>query len=80
MKIRVLFFGMSRDIVGKDDEYLDLDPDCSVEQFRQRLKGLYPGLKEMETYSIAVNEAYAEEGKMISENDTIAIIPPVSGG
>ena len=80
MKIRVLFFGMSKDIVGKNEEYLEFDDDLSVEELRQRLKGIHPGLNEMGTYAVAINEAYAEEGKIISDHDTIAIIPPVSGG
>jgi molybdopterin synthase sulfur carrier subunit len=80
VKIRVLFFGISRDIAGKNEEYLEVDNDLSVKEFRQRLKGLFPGLNEMETYAVAVNEAYAEEGQIISGHDTIAIIPPVSGG
>lgn len=76
----MLFFGMSKDIVGKNEEYLELDDDLSVEEFRHRLKDLHPGLNEMETYAVAINEAYAEEGRIISDHDTIAIIPPVSGG
>jgi molybdopterin synthase sulfur carrier subunit len=80
VKIRVLFFGMSKDIVGKNEEYLEFDDDLSVEELRQRLNGIHPGLNEMGTYAVAVNEAYAEEGKIISDHDTIAIIPPVSGG
>jgi len=71
---------MSKDIVGKNSETLEFDNKLSIQEFRQQLANIFPGLKEMETYTIAVNEEYAEEGQLLSDNDTIAIIPPVSGG
>lgn len=80
MKIRVLFFGMSKDIVGKNQVSLEFDDELSIAEFRQRLTKHFPGLKKMPTFAIAVNEEYAEEGRLISPNDVVAIIPPVSGG
>ena len=71
---------MSKDLVGKNSVTLEFDDKLSVEEFRRQLTNIFPGLKEMETYTIAVNEEYAEEAQLLSENDTIAIIPPVSGG
>ena len=71
---------MSKDIVGKNSVTLEFDDKLSVQEFRRQLTNVFPGLKEMETYTIAVNEEYAEEEQLLSDNDTIAIIPPVSGG
>ncbi len=71
---------MSKDIVGKNSETLEFDDKLSIQEFRQQLANIFPGLKEMETYTIAVNEEYAEQRQLLSDNDTIAIIPPVSGG
>ena len=71
---------MSKDLVGKNSVTLEFDDKLSVEEFRRQLTNIFPGLKEMETYTIAVNEEYAEEGQLLSDKDTIAIIPPVSGG
>ena len=71
---------MSKDLVGKNSVTLEFDDKLSVEEFRRQLTNIFPGLKEMETYTIAVNEEYAEEEQLLSDNDTIAIIPPVSGG
>lgn len=52
----------------------------TIAEFRQRLTKHFPGLKKMPTFAIAVNEEYAEESRLISPNDVVAIIPPVSGG
>ncbi len=71
---------MSKDIVGKNSETLEFDDKISIQEFRHQLTNIFPGLKEMETYTIAINEEYAEEKQSLSDNDTIAIIPPVSGG
>lgn len=71
---------MSKDIVGKNSETLEFDDKLSIQEFRQQLTNIFPELNKMETYTIAVNEEYAEEGQILSDNDTIAIIPPVSGG
>ena len=40
----------------------------------------YPLFSEMDSFAIAVNESYAEQGLVLSDNDVVAIIPPVSGG
>ena len=71
---------MSKDLVGKNSVVLEFDDKLSIKEFRQQLTNIYPGLKEMETYTVAVNEEYAEEEQLLSDKDTIAIIPPVSGG
>ena len=71
---------MSKDIVGKNSVTLEFDDKLSVQEFRRQLTNVFPGLKEMETYTIAVNEEYAEEERLLSDKDTIAIIPPVCGG
>lgn len=76
----MLFFGISKDIVGKSQVSLEFGDEVSISEFRQRLIKHFPGLEEMPTYTIALNEEYAEETQLLSNNDTLAIIPPVSGG
>ena len=44
------------------------------------LKEKYLKLKNIDTYAVAVNEAYAEGPLVLKEGDVVAIIPPVSGG
>lgn len=71
---------MSKDIVGKNQVSLEFDRELSIIEFRHRLIKHFPNLEQMPTYSVALNEEYAEEKQLISENDVLAIIPPVSGG
>ena len=71
---------MSKDIVGENQTLMEFDEGLTIVEFRSRLTQLFPGLDKMRTYSIAINEVYAEESQILTNNDTLAIIPPVSGG
>ena len=80
MKIEALFFGMSRDLVGQSPITFELDEGLTVKMFREILVKNYPRLSEIDSFSIAVNESYAEDTLFLTDKDTVAIIPPVSGG
>ena len=80
MKIKALFFGMSRDLAEQSSVTIELKDGITVGLFRDLLAKKYPKFSEMDSFAIAVNESYAEQGFILSDNDTVAIIPPVSGG
>ena len=80
MKIKTLFFGISRDLAEQSAATIELSEGTTVGLFREQLAKKYPKFKEMDSFAIAVNESYAEEGFILSDNDTVAVIPPVSGG
>ena len=80
MKIKALFFGMSRDLVGESPMTFKLDEGVTVKIFREILVKNYPLFSELDSFAIAVNESYAEDDLVLSDKDTVAIIPPVSGG
>ncbi len=80
MKIEALFFGMSRDLAGKSPITFELDEGVTVKIFREILLKNYPLFSELDSFAIAVNEFYAEDDFVLSDKDTVAIIPPVSGG
>lgn len=79
----VLLFGVTRDIVGKGN--LSLPPSESVRlntvaDLKGHLVGKYPGLRNLGSLAVAVNQMYAKDDDPIGETDEIALIPPVSGG
>ena len=80
MEIEVLFFGMSRDLVGQSAINIEITDGISVKMFREILVNKYPKFSELDSFAIAVNESYAEEELLLTHKDTLAIIPPVSGG
>ncbi|AUC85889.1 molybdopterin synthase sulfur carrier subunit [Polaribacter sp. ALD11] len=80
MKIEVLLFGITSDLIGETQLNVELENLISVADFKSVLKEKYPQLKNINSYAIAVNEAYAEDQLFLKEDDVVAIIPPVSGG
>jgi len=80
MKINVLFFGVTTDLVNTTAVNLNVDKAMAVLEFKLVLKSKYPKLENLDAFAIAVNEAYADDSLVLQENDTVAVIPPVSGG
>lgn len=88
VKIRVLFFASAREAAGNISKTsLELTADEANTQFlRQKLAMLYPALADMvrdeENLTLALNEEYLTRGKILPlrDGDTIALIPPISGG
>jgi molybdopterin synthase sulfur carrier subunit len=78
--LKLLYFGVSRDYAAKDAEKLTVREGLQVQDLREELKQKYPLLEDIRNFALAVNEAYAEEDLQLKEGDTVAVIPPVSGG
>lgn len=80
MQIRLLAFGIARDILGQQEVRWETGHAATVAQLRQELYHKYPALNDLRTLAIAVNEEYAEESRPLREQDEVVLIPPVSGG
>ena len=80
MKITVLFFGITTDLVGKNTISYTVENNISIEKLKEILKTDFPNLKNINDFAIAVNEEYANNKTILNSNDVVAIIPPVSGG
>lgn len=76
---RIILFGITREIVGQDELPMEVD-GSSVAELKERLKGEYPDLGTLQYLAVAVNEEYANDDTIVHADDTIALIPPVSGG
>ena len=81
MRVRVLFFGVLKDIVGTSEEWVDIGPETTLgalfESYSQRfetLRGKRPSIL------FARNREFSSPETIVAENDEIAFLPPVSGG
>ena len=72
--------GLARDISGSRSFELDCIQQSTVSDFRKALVAVYPAMKELLKFSIAVNQEYVSDEMILNEGDEVAIIPPVSGG
>lgn len=80
MKVKVLAFGIAKDIFGGASINVDLNGDKTTTDLKNSLEELLPRLKQLASYMVAVNNEYAQGSEVLTEHDEIAIIPPVSGG
>jgi len=81
MQIHIRFFATLRDRAGTTATDLDLPDGATVEVLLQLLSDSYPKLKPaLETTLIAINHEYAFPDDLLSQDDEVALFPPVSGG
>jgi molybdopterin synthase catalytic subunit len=81
MRVRVLFFGMLKDLAGKSSDLIELGEGASIQDVLAHYEAGIPRLKEsLPSLALAVNQEYADPGMKLKENDEIALLPPVSGG
>lgn len=80
MKYKINLFGITKDIVGSNVTEIVMSQSADVQAVLGELKTNYPKLKHIKSLLMAVNNEYAELDLILSENDEIALIPPVSGG
>ncbi|MGO4885446.1 MAG: molybdopterin converting factor subunit 1 [Bryobacteraceae bacterium] len=79
--MKVLFFGMLKDIVGRAEERLDLPEGATLGAVFDHYQSQFPPLREMRgKILLARNQEFATPATQLSENDEIAFLPPVSGG
>ena len=81
VRVRVLFFGMLKDVAGRTEEALELGPGARVGSVLEHYARQFPRLREMEdSILLARNQRFAAGAEEIGDGDEIALLPPVSGG
>lgn len=88
MTIKVLFFASAREAAGNisatDLELPSSNADTAA--LRTKLAKNYPALSSMvldeDNLTLALNEEYVTAGQVLplKTGDTVALIPPISGG
>lgn len=78
MKIEVLFFGATADIVGTRRMLLE-NTECISSSLIDKIISLYPKLKAQKLL-FSINQRYAAGDEIVQDGDEIAIFTAVSGG
>jgi molybdopterin synthase catalytic subunit/molybdopterin converting factor small subunit len=72
---------MLRDITGRSEEAIEVDPGARLESIFERYAGEFPRLKALSSSIVlASNQQFCDRSEIVRENDEIAFLPPVSGG
>ena len=81
MRVRVLFFGMLKELVGKPTDTLELPEGARVRDVLAHYEEQSPQLRpSLGSLAVAVNQQYSSVTTEIRNGDEIALLPPVSGG
>jgi MoaE-MoaD fusion protein len=80
MRVRVLFFGVLKELTGKSEDCIDLLEGASVRDVLAHY-GSVPRLNGvLNSIAVAVNQQYAGADTVLKPSDEVALLPPVSGG
>ncbi|MDF2037141.1 molybdopterin converting factor subunit 1 [Bacillus sp. CMF12] len=74
---KIMFFAHLRDRVGEESVTKDVSGK-TISELKQMLEENYE--LKLDSVMAAVNEEFASDDEVIQDGDTIAFIPPVSGG
>jgi molybdopterin synthase catalytic subunit/molybdopterin converting factor small subunit len=81
MRVRVLFFGMLKDLAGRANDSLELPAGARVADVVAHYSAATPRLRDyLGSVAISVNLEYASRDAALHENDEVGLLPPVSGG
>ncbi|MFC4874000.1 molybdopterin converting factor subunit 1 [Negadavirga shengliensis] len=79
--MKIILFGISKEIIGNNQLTLPEGHGLTtVLELKKWLLKKYPVMGSLSAVAIAVDQVYAEDETPISDNQEIALIPPVSGG
>lgn len=80
IRMKILAFGIAKDIVGGPTVDIAVADGISVLELKKLVLNDYPAFEKLTALSIAVNNEYADDTQVISREDEVVLIPPVSGG
>ena len=81
VRVKVLFFGMLKDIVGRSEDHIEVADGARLETVFTCYAGKFPRLTDLEaSIVLACNHEFCDRSAAIREGDEIAFLPPVSGG
>jgi molybdopterin synthase catalytic subunit/molybdopterin converting factor small subunit len=79
MRVRVLYFGVLKDVLSSNGEGMELPEGTTVAQLLEQLRG-GAGHPVWSALAVAVNREYAAASAVLHDGDEVALLPPVSGG
>lgn len=81
MRIRVLLFGQLKDIIGRQEDSLDLAAGTKVADVMSHYAGKFPRLQAMSaSIACSLNQEYVSGATVLHDGDEVGLLPPVSGG
>ena len=88
VRVKVLYFGVLRDLFGVSDEVAELPDEATVGELLGLLRGRTSNPSTggqaderlWRSLAVAVNREYGSSSIVLRDGDEVALLPPVSGG
>jgi molybdopterin converting factor subunit 1 len=81
VRIRVLFFGVLRDVTGFAEDSIEVPEGGRAASVFEHYSSKFPRLGEMsKSIVLAVNQKFCAPSATLADGDELAMLPPVSGG
>ncbi len=81
MRVRVLFFGVLKDLDGCAEDSLEIAPQSTLGHVWDAYAERFATLRDRRSSILfARNREFAKQDTVVCENDEVAFLPPVSGG
>jgi molybdopterin converting factor subunit 1 len=81
MRVRLLYFGVLKDVMGRGQAEMELTEGTSVAGLLVLLRGSGEAAGSVwDSIAVAVNQEYAQAADVLKDGDEVALLPPVSGG
>src|SRR4051812_18539983 len=81
MRVRVIYFGMLKDAVGRQLEDVELAAGATLGDLLTNRISHTPVIDNFRTVlAFAINQQYAQLADKLNDGDEVAMLPPVSGG
>ncbi len=81
VRVRVLFFGRLKEIVGHAEDSIELAHASTIEQLFTLYASRHPDLlKYLPSLVASRNQEFAPWDTLLHSGDEVAFLPPVSGG
>ena len=72
---------MLKDIVGRSQESLEVEPTASLDTIFEHYASQFPHLRALRASTVmALNQQFSKGSTPVSDGDEVALLPPVSGG
>lgn len=81
MRVKVLFFGLLKDIIGRSEDDIEVAEGASLGSIFDRYAHQFPRMEKMApSIVLACNQQFCGRSNPVNDGDEIAFLPPVSGG
>jgi molybdopterin synthase catalytic subunit len=81
MKIKVLFFGVTHDLAGLQQDEAEIPEGADLNRLWERYAARFPRLNDLsQAVLLAVNQEVVSRARVLHDGDEVAFLPPVSGG